>query len=79
MPILELDIDGRLKVNPLAHWTREEVWAYLRREGVPYNPLFDKSYGSIGDTVTTSQTADPSAVRTHLSFPLQFFEFIYRF
>jgi phosphoadenosine phosphosulfate reductase len=61
LPILELDIDGRLKVNPLAHWTREEVWAYLRREGVPYNPLFDKSYGSIGDTVTTSQTADPSA------------------
>jgi len=61
LPILELDVDGRIKVNPLAHWTRQEVWDYLAREGVPYNPLFDKSYASIGDTVTTSQTTDPSS------------------
>eukprot|EP00026_Physarum_polycephalum_P011459 Phypoly_transcript_11688.p1 GENE.Phypoly_transcript_11688~~Phypoly_transcript_11688.p1 ORF type:complete len:300 (-),score=55.14 Phypoly_transcript_11688:224-1123(-) len=60
LPILELDVDGRIKVNPLAHWTREEVWNYLNREGVPYNPLFDKSYASIGDSVTTAQTADLS-------------------
>jgi len=61
LPILELDLDGRIKVNPLAHWTREEVWAYLKREGVPYNPLFDKSYTSIGDTVTTTQNSDPNS------------------
>jgi len=60
MTILEVDVDGRIKVNPLAHWTREEVWAYLSREGVPYNPLFDQSYASIGDTVTTTQTTDIS-------------------
>jgi len=60
LPILELDVDGRIKVNPLAHWSREEVWAYLSREGVPYNPLFDKSYASIGDTVTTTKTTDLS-------------------
>jgi len=58
LPILEIDVDGRIKVNPLAHWSREEVWAYLSREGVPYNPLFDKSYASIGDTVTTTKTTD---------------------
>jgi len=61
LPILEIDaVDGRIKVNPLAHWTREEVWAYLAREGVPYNPLFDQSYASVGDTVTTTKTTDLS-------------------
>lgn len=49
-------------MNPLAHWSRQEVWDYLAREGVPYNPLFDKSYASIGDTVTTSTTSDPNNV-----------------
>jgi len=58
LPVLELDVDGRIKVNPLAHWSREEVWSYLSREGVPYNPLFDQSYTSIGDTVTTTRTDD---------------------
>jgi len=57
LPILEVDpVDGRLKVNPLAHWTKDEIWAYLRREGVPYNPLFDRSYTSIGDSVTTAKS-----------------------
>jgi len=58
--ILEIDaVDGRLKVNPLAFWTREEIWNYLKRENVPYNPLFDKSYTSIGDSVTTT-ISDPN-------------------
>jgi len=61
LQILELDeIDGRIKVNPLAFWTKDEVWAYLKREGVAYNPLFDKSYTSIGDSVTTTKNTDPS-------------------
>jgi len=61
LQILEIDeVDGRVKVNPLAFWTKEEVWSYLRREGVPYNPLFDKSYTSIGDSVTTVRNEDPS-------------------
>jgi len=61
LQILEVDeADGRIKVNPLAFWTKEEVWAYLKREGVPYNPLFDKSYTSIGDSVTTMKNEDPS-------------------
>jgi len=61
LQILEIDeIDGRLKVNPLAFWTKDEVWAYLKREGVPYNPLFDKSYTSVGDSVTTIKNDDPN-------------------
>jgi phosphoadenosine phosphosulfate reductase len=39
---------GLVKVNPLATWTRQEVWAYIRINEVPYNPLHDQGYPSIG-------------------------------
>ena len=37
-----------LKVNPLANWSSEEVWAYLRAEGVPTNTLHAQGFKSIG-------------------------------
>jgi phosphoadenosine phosphosulfate reductase len=37
-----------LKVNPLARWTRDQVWEYIRRHGIPYNPLMDRGFRSIG-------------------------------
>ncbi len=37
-----------LKVNPLAGWTRDRVWDYIRLHGIPYNPLADRGYRSIG-------------------------------
>ena len=45
--------NGRWKLNPLAYFTSEEVWEYMRRHGVPYNPLYDKRYTSLGDVMTT--------------------------
>ena len=39
---------GMTKFNPLADWSEEDVWHYLRSNGVPYNPLHDKGYPSIG-------------------------------
>ena len=36
------------KFNPLADWSEDEVWAYIRRNEVPYNPLYDQGYRSIG-------------------------------
>jgi phosphoadenosine phosphosulfate reductase len=47
---IELDHDhgGIVKVNPLADWTKEEVWDYIRTHDVPYNSLYDKGYTSIG-------------------------------
>jgi phosphoadenosine phosphosulfate reductase len=39
---------GITKFNPLIDWTAEDVWAYLRSNGVPYNALHDKGYPSIG-------------------------------
>ena len=47
---IELDHDhgGLVKVNPLADWTDEEVWDYIRDNDVPYHPLYDQGYQSIG-------------------------------
>jgi phosphoadenosine phosphosulfate reductase len=39
---------GMTKFNPLADWSEQDVWAYIRANNVPYNPLHDKGYPSIG-------------------------------
>jgi phosphoadenosine phosphosulfate reductase len=44
---------GLIKVNPLADWTWRQVWEYIRAHGVPYNPLHDRNYPSIGCTHCT--------------------------
>lgn len=37
-----------LKLNPMAAWTRERVWDYMKERQIPYNPLQDQGYRSIG-------------------------------
>lgn len=39
---------GLWKANPLADWTEDQVWAYLADHDLPYNPLHDRGYASIG-------------------------------
>lgn len=39
---------GLIKINPLAAWTARDVWNYIARHDVPYNPLHDGGYPSIG-------------------------------
>ena len=40
---------GRCKVYPIFDWTDREVGAYLRKHGLPYHPLWEKGFVSIGD------------------------------
>jgi phosphoadenosine phosphosulfate reductase len=40
--------DNIVKLNPLADWTNEMVWDYIRKNSVPYNKLHDIGYPSIG-------------------------------
>ena len=47
-----------VKVNPLIRWTKADVWSYVRRQGVPYNPLHDRGYPSIGCAPCTSPVGD---------------------
>jgi phosphoadenosine phosphosulfate reductase len=42
------EANGLIKINPLADWTSEQVWEYIRRHDVPYNALHDRGYPSIG-------------------------------
>jgi phosphoadenosine phosphosulfate reductase len=47
---------GILKLNPLADWTREQVWAYVRAHRLPVNPLYEQGYTSIGCAPCTRPT-----------------------
>jgi phosphoadenosine phosphosulfate reductase len=60
LQVLELDDDGRLKINPLAGWSYDDVWNYLLEFQVPYNALHDAGYKSVGD-VMTSRAVPPTA------------------
>lgn len=44
---------GLWKLNPLADWTEQDVWSYIEEHEVPYNPLHDAGYPSIGCTHCT--------------------------
>ena len=57
---------GLVKVNPLADWTWAKVWGYIHDHDVPYNPLHDRNYPSIGCTHCTRAVQpgeDPRAGR----------------
>jgi phosphoadenosine phosphosulfate reductase len=41
------------KANPLADWSDDDCWAYIRERGLTYNALHDRGYDSIGDTHST--------------------------
>jgi phosphoadenosine phosphosulfate reductase len=41
------------KANPLADWSDDDCWTYIRERGLPYNPLHDRDYDSIGDVHST--------------------------
>ncbi|MCS6286043.1 MAG: phosphoadenylyl-sulfate reductase [Nitrospira sp.] len=64
-----IEWDGKfqlVKVNPLARWTWVDVWTYIKVYEVPYNPLHDQNYPSIGCTHCTAPVApgeDPRAGR----------------
>jgi phosphoadenosine phosphosulfate reductase len=44
---------GKLKCAPLADWTEKDVWRYIAEHDVPYHPLHDRGYESIGCTHCT--------------------------
>jgi phosphoadenosine phosphosulfate reductase len=54
---------GMVKFNPLADWSEEEVWAYIRAYDVPYNALHDQGYRSIGCAPCTRPTVAGEDVR----------------
>jgi len=54
---------GLTKFNPLADWSEDDVWSYLRAHAVPYNELHDRSYPSIGCAPCTRAIAPGEDLR----------------
>ncbi|MEO1642927.1 MAG: phosphoadenylyl-sulfate reductase, partial [Pseudomonadota bacterium] len=44
---------GRVKFHPIVDWTNRDVHFYLKEHGLPYHPLWEEGYVSVGDTHTT--------------------------
>lgn len=55
---LDREHGGILKLCPLADWTWEDVWAYIREHDLPYHPLYDEGYRSIGCAPCTRPVAE---------------------
>ncbi len=53
-----------VKINPLADWSEEQVWEYIRANDVPYHPLHDQGYPSIGCACCTRAVAPGEDVRS---------------
>ncbi len=69
LPLILWDNKYQLvKINPLAGWTREQVWATIVQHNIPYNPLHDQGYASIGCvhcTIPATNPADERSGRWH--------------
>jgi phosphoadenosine phosphosulfate reductase len=52
------------KISPLAFWRTADVWAYLKRHGIPPQPLYDHGYTSIGCRPCTSLPISPDDLRS---------------
>lgn len=64
-PVLEQRPDGRFKVYPLIDWSSRDIHRYLVKHDLPYHPLWEKGYVSVGDWHTSHPlTSDMSVEET---------------
>lgn len=64
-------VDARFKVQPIIDWTDRTVGRYLERHGLPYHPLWDRGYVSIGDWHTTRSLQDAGSLEGTRFFGLK--------
>lgn len=62
---------GRYKVHPLYDWTDRDVGRYLREHDLPYHPLWERGYPSIGDWHTTRSLLEAGSVEDTRFFGLK--------
>ena len=70
IPFVENSGD-RFKVYPIADWTDRDVYNYLKKHDLPYHPLWEKGYVSIGDIHTTRSLAEVDSVEETRFFGLK--------
>lgn len=54
---------GLIKISPFAAWTEGQIWHYVRERGIPYNPLHDRGYASVGCVPCTRAVAPGEPLR----------------
>jgi len=69
-PFVERSGD-RFKVYPIADWTDRDIFNYLKKHNLPYHPLWEQGYVSIGDVHTTKSIADVDSVEETRFFGLK--------
>lgn len=69
-PFVERSGD-RFKVYPIADWTDRDIYDYLKKHNLPYHPLWEKGYVSIGDVHTTKSLTDVDSVEETRFFGLK--------
>jgi len=55
--------NGLIKINPLADWTHDQLWQFIRGNHIPYNVLHDRGYPSIGCAPCTRDIKDGEDIR----------------
>jgi len=70
IPFLEWS-GGRWKVHPIADWNDREVHLYMKKYDLPYHPLWEKGYLSIGDHHSTKPIHEVSTLEQTRFFGLQ--------
>lgn len=70
VPLLALN-EGRFKLHPIADWTDRDVGRYLKQHALPYHPLWEKGYVSIGDWHTTRSLAEAGSIEGTRFFGLK--------
>ena len=61
----------RWKIHPIADWSDRDVYQYLKKHKLPYHPLWEKGYVSIGDVHTTRSLAEVDSTEETRFFGLQ--------
>jgi len=69
-PFVESSGD-RFKVYPIADWSDRDVYLYLKKHDLPYHPLWEKGYISIGDVHTTKSLAEADSLEETRFFGLK--------
>ncbi len=69
-PFVEASGD-RFKVYPIADWSDRDIYDYLKKHDLPYHPLWEQGYVSIGDVHTTKSLADVDSVEETRFFGLK--------
>ena len=55
------DGNGGIRVHPLLNWKRDDVWNYIKENNIPYHPLYDFGYSSIGCSPETCTSLGSSS------------------